>query len=269
MPRRADRTFGGRYKMSDQLRIDRDGPDGIVQIVLSRPDRRNALSSSMVADLTDELTRLDADDDVRVIAIRGAGPDFCAGADLREVRATIEAGILESLADAQALGDLFVTMRRLSKPIVAVVHGRALAGGCGLATACDLVVATDSASFGYPEVRLGFVAAMVMAILRRSTGESRAFELVALGETINAQTASEYGIVNRVFSDDSFEQQVKTFLEELASRSASAVSLSKRLLYQIDGADFEAAIGAGAQVNALARLTRDCQDGIDAFLGDK
>ena len=110
---------------------------------------------------------------------------------------------------------------------------------------------------------------MVMAILRRSTGESRAFELVALGETINAQTASEYGIVNRVFSDDSFEQQVKTFLEELASRSASAVSLSKRLLYQIDGADFEAAIRAGAQVNALARLTRDCQDGIDAFLGDK
>ncbi|TFG63296.1 MAG: enoyl-CoA hydratase/isomerase family protein, partial [Gemmatimonadales bacterium] len=168
-----------------------------------------------------------------------------------------------------ALGDLFLTMRRMSKPIVAVVHGRALAGGCGLATACDLVVAARGASFGYPEVRLGFVAAMVMALLRRSTGESRAFELVALGDTIDAQTAAEYGIVNRVFSDEKFDEQAVTYLTELASRSVSAVSLSKRLLYQIDGADFEAAIRMGAQVNALARLTDDCRDGIDRFLDDK
>jgi len=222
----------------------------------------------MVATLTSELSRLDSDRDVRVVAISGAGTDFCAGADLREVRASIDAGVLASLADAQALGDLFVTMRRMSKPIVAVVHGRALAGGCGLATACDLVVAARGASFGYPEVRLGFVAAMVMAILRRSTGESRAFELVALGETIDAQTAAQYGIVNRVFPDESFDEQVTTFLADLASRSASAVSLTKRLLYQIDGADFEAAIRAGAQVNALARMTDDCRDGIDRFLGD-
>jgi len=252
--------------MSEQLRIERNGTAGVIRIVLDRPDRRNALNASMIAELTGELSRLDTDDDVRVVAISGAGQDFCAGADLKEVRASIESGVLASLADAQALGDLFLTMRRMSKPIVAVVHGRALAGGCGLATACDLVVAASSASFGYPEVRLGFVAAMVMAILRRSTGESRAFELVALGETISAQTAAEYGIVNRVFPDAGFDEQVGTFLEELSQRSASAVSLSKRLLYQIDGADFEAAIRTGAQVNALARMTDDCRDGIDRFL---
>lgn len=254
--------------MSDQLRVERPDSEAVVRIVLDRPERRNALNASMVAALTSELSRLDSDGDVRVVAISGAGTDFCAGADLREVRASIDAGVLASLADAQALGDLFVSMRRMSKPIVAVVHGRALAGGCGLATACDLVVATRGASFGYPEVRLGFVAAMVMAILRRSMGESRAFELVALGETIDAQTAAEYGIVNRVFPDESFDEQVTTFLADLASRSASAVSLTKRLLYQIDGADFEAAIRAGAQVNALARMTDDCRDGIDRFLGD-
>ncbi len=254
--------------MNDQLRIERADSGAVVRIVLDRPERRNALNASMVAALTSELSRLDSDGDVRVVAISGAGTDFCAGADLREVRASIDAGVLASLADAQALGDLFVTMRRMSKPIVAVVHGRALAGGCGLATACDLVVAARGASFGYPEVRLGFVAAMVMAILRRSTGESRAFELVALGETIDAQTAAQYGIVNRVFPDESFDEQVMTFLADLASRSASAVSLTKRLLYQIDGADFEAAIRAGAQVNALARMTDDCRDGIDRFLGD-
>ncbi len=254
--------------MNDHLRVERVDSGAVVRIVLDRPERRNALNASMVAALTSELSRLDSDSDVRVVAISGAGTDFCAGADLREVRASIDAGVLASLADAQALGDLFVTMRRMSKPIVAVVHGRALAGGCGLATACDLVVAARGASFGYPEVRLGFVAAMVMAILRRSTGESRAFELVALGETIDAQTAAQYGIVNRVFPDESFDEQVTTFLADLASRSASAVSLTKRLLYQIDGADFEAAIRAGAQVNALARMTDDCRDGIDRFLGD-
>jgi methylglutaconyl-CoA hydratase len=255
--------------MTEQLKVERGGIAGVVRIVLNRPDRRNALNASMIAELTSELSLLDADDDVRVVAISGAGTDFCAGADLREVRASIESGVLASLADAQALGDLFLTMRRMSKPIVAVVHGRALAGGCGLATACDLVVAARGASFGYPEVRLGFVAAMVMALLRRSTGESRAFELVALGDTIDAQTAAEYGIVNRVFSDEKFDEQAVTYLTELASRSVSAVSLSKRLLYQIDGADFEAAIRMGAQVNALARLTDDCRDGIDRFLDDK
>ncbi|MFW6088762.1 MAG: enoyl-CoA hydratase/isomerase family protein, partial [Gemmatimonadota bacterium] len=191
------------------------------------------------------------------------------GADLREVRASVEAGVLASLDDAQALGDLFIEMRGMRRPVVAVVHGRALAGGFGLATACDLVVAARSARFGYPEVRLGFVPAMVMAILRRSTGERRAFELVALGETIDAGTAADYGIVNRVFDDDEFDALVAALLDELAGHSASAVALTKRLLYQIDGVEFAAAIRTGADVNALARLTDDCRAGIDRFLDRK
>ncbi len=177
--------------------------------------------------------------------------------------------MLASLDDAQALGDLFIEMRAMRRPVVAVVRGRALAGGCGLATACDLVVAARSARFGYPEVKLGFVPAMVMAILRRSTGERRAFELVALGETIDAATAADFGLVNRVFDDDEFDARAAAFLEDLAGRSASAVALTKRLLYQIDGVDFAAAIRTGAEVNALARLTDDCRAGIDRFLDRK
>ncbi|MFQ5529459.1 MAG: enoyl-CoA hydratase/isomerase family protein [Gemmatimonadota bacterium] len=253
--------------MSEPIRVERDD-DGVARIVLDRPDQRNALNAALVAELTAEFSRLDADDDIRVVVLTGAGPDFCAGADLREVRASMEAGAGAGLDDALALGELFVSMRRLSKPIVAVVHGRALAGGCGLATACDLVLAGRSARFGYPEVRLGFVAAMVMAILRRSTGETRAFELVALGEAIDADTAERIGIVNRVFADAELEAQAAAVTVDLASRSASAVSLTKRLLYQIDGADFEAAIRAGAEVNALARQTDDCRAGIDGFLKD-
>jgi methylglutaconyl-CoA hydratase len=220
----------------------------------------------MVTELMDSLALADADDRIRVVALSGAGPDFCAGADLEEIREAVEQGILASLVDAEALGELFLLLRRMDTPVIAVVHGRALAGGCGLATACDMVLAASEARFGYPEVRLGFVPAMVMAILRRSVGEKRAFELISLGETIEADVAESIGLVNRVFPADLFEAEVDGFLRDLSSRSASAVSLGKRLLYQIDGASFEAAIRTGAQVNALARLTDDCQDGIDTFL---
>lgn len=252
-----------------QIRIEREAPSGIVTIVLDRPERRNALNAALVAELRHALAELSADDSVRVVALRGEGTDFCAGADLREVRDAVESGVMASLEDAQALGDLFVEMRRLRLPVVALVRGRALAGGCGLATACDLVLAAESARFGYPEVGLGFVPAMVMSILRRSVGETRAFELVALGRTIDAATAAEYGLVNRVLSDDGFEAAGAAFLGELAGRSASAVALTKRLFYQIDGVDFESAIRTGAEVNALARLTDDCRAGIARFLDRK
>jgi methylglutaconyl-CoA hydratase len=252
--------------VQELVRNEVDGKAGIARIILNRPERRNALNTGMVTELMDSLALADADDRIRVVALSGAGPDFCAGADLEEIREAVDQGILASLVDAEALGELFLLLRRMDTPVIAVVHGSALAGGCGLATACDMVLAASDARFGYPEVRLGFVPAMVMAILRRSVGEKRAFELISLGETIEAEAAESIGLVNRVIPAEHFEAEVDGFLRDLSSRSASAVSLGKRLLYQIDGASFEAAIRTGAQVNALARLTDDCQDGIDTFL---
>jgi methylglutaconyl-CoA hydratase len=252
--------------VEDAIRNEIDPRAGVARIVLNRPDRRNALGAELVAELKESLALAEADDRVRVVAIAGEGPDFCGGADLREVRESVEEGVLASLLDAESLGDLFLLLRRMETPVVALVHGRALGGGCGLATACDLVLASEGARLGYPEVRLGFVPAMVMAILRRSVGEKRAFELVALGDAIDAATARDWGIVNRVFPDATFREDAAAFVADLASRSVSALALSKRLLYQIDGASFEASIRAGAQVNALARLTDDCQEGFRAFL---
>lgn len=248
------------------LEVAIDATSGVNRILLDRPERRNALDAALVAELKEALSLAAADERVRVVSLAGNGPDFCAGADLREVQASTEEGPLASLADAESLGELFILMRRLDKPIVALVHGRALAGGAGLATACDLVVAARGARLGYPEVRLGFVPAMVMAILRRNVGEKRAFELVASGEPIGAEQARDIGLVNRVFDDDSFEEEAAAYVEELAGRSASALALGKRLLRQTDGQAFEAAIAAGAQVNALARLTEDCREGIRRFL---
>jgi methylglutaconyl-CoA hydratase len=200
------------------------------------------------------------------VLLSGAGSDFCSGADLSGLQKTSQAGVLENMADARNMAELFVEMRRHPRPIVAAVRGRALAGGCGLATAADLILAAESARFGYPEVNIGFVPAMVMAILRRSLSEKRAFELITMGEVISAQTALDMGLVNRVFADDTFDIDVDAYVGKLAAKSASAVSLSKHLLYHMDGMSFEAAIEAGVHINAIARATEDCKRGVERFL---
>jgi methylglutaconyl-CoA hydratase len=239
---------------------------GVATLVMNRPEKRNALNRELVAALADALERAAADDEVRVVMLRGAGSDFCSGADLAELERIAEMGPEASLADASVLGDLFVAMRRHPKPIVAAVHGRALAGGAGLATACDLVVASEDAELGYPEVHLGFVPAMVMAILRRKVGESRAFELATRGDRIPAPDARDLGLVNRVFPADRFDDEAASYAAALAARPTSAVQLSKRLLYGLDGVGFEDGIARGAEVNAIARLTEACREGVRRFL---
>ncbi len=246
--------------------VDVDGASGVATISLNRPAKRNALNALLVDELTDAAAWADADSRVNVILLRGEGKDFCAGADLEEISELMEAGVEEQVADADALGDLFLVLRRIATPVVAAVHGHALAGGCGLATACDVVLASEDARFGYPEVKIGFVPAMVMAMLRRAVGEKRAFDLVATGRIIDAATAERYGLVQHVYPAADFGDRARAFVEELAGRSASALALSKRLLYQTEGLSFEAAVRAGANVNVLARMTEDCRRGVRGFL---
>jgi methylglutaconyl-CoA hydratase len=174
--------------------------------------------------------------------------------------------VTENLEDAQSLMELFSLIRHVRVPVVAAVRGRALAGGCGLATACDIVLAAHSARFGYPEVRIGFVPAMVMAILRRNVSEKRAFELVTHGSEINAIEAERIGLINHVFDDGKFEEEVEAFISGFEKVSRSAVMLAKRLLYHMDGMTFDTALQAGVDVNAIARMTEDCQKGIAGFL---
>ena len=239
--------------------------DGVARITLHRPEKRNAMNPEMVAELRAALDRAAADSAVRVILLRGEGRDFCAGLDLKALTQSDE--VLDHMASARALAELYLEMRRNPKPIVSAVHGRAIGGGCGLATASDLIVATDTAEFRYPEVNLGFVAAIVMSLLRRLVGEKRAFEIVALGESIPVATALELGIVNHVFATDEFDAQVDAYVANIASKSASAISLTKDLFYHIDGMTFEAAIHAGLYGNALARMTPDARKGFHQFLG--
>jgi methylglutaconyl-CoA hydratase len=239
---------------------------GIARITLNRPERRNALDQELLTELREALRASSVDNDVRVVLLAGAGKDFCSGMDLRTLGANVADDVATFQAEARNMAGLLLDMRRHPRPIIAAVHGRALGGGCGIATAADMVLAADSAQFGYPEINIGFVPAIVMAILRRLVSEKRAFELLACGETITAQTALDYGIINRVFSAGIFEHSVEEFVANLASKSTSALTLAKELFYRTDMMQFEAAIEAGAEVNALARTTRDFQRGIEKFL---
>lgn len=240
--------------------------DGVLRLELRRPEKRNAIDAAMVHALSRELAAAQLDGDVRVVELRGAGKDFCAGADLAELLESANKSPDENRAAAQDLGNVFIAIRKLPKPVVAVVHGRALAGGCGLATACDLVLASEEASFGYPEVQRGFVPAMVMAMLRRTVGEKAAFELVATGRILTAREAEQLGLVSRVFSEREFEDGVRDMVARLAASSPSTLAFIKRQFYEIEGRSFEDAVALGAQVNAVARATPDFKQAVESFL---
>jgi len=240
--------------------------NSVAGITLNRPEKRNALNDELIAEIKHGLSQAAADGNVRAIVISGAGKDFCSGADLSALQKIAQASVSDNADDARSLLDLFVQIRQIPVPVIAAVKGRALAGGCGLATACDLVLASETARFGYPEVKIGFVPAMVLAILRRNVSEKRAFELITRGEEIGAAYAKEIGLANQVFSDETFESDVDEYLKRFTQVSSTAVALTKSLLYQVDGLAFLEALETGADVNVIARMTEDCQQGIARFL---
>jgi len=238
----------------------------VARLTLNRPEKRNALNEALIGGLKDSLRRANENAAVRAVVISGAGSDFCSGADLASLQKIADGSVAENTADARSLMELLLLIRQVSVPVVAAVRGKALAGGCGLASACDIVLASADAQFGYPEVKIGFVPAMVMAILRRNVSEKRAFELITRGEQISAAEAREFGLVNQVFPEEDFEAAVTAYVNGFANVSKSAVALTKTLLYQMDGLSFSDALQTGVDVNVIARMTEDCQEGIARFL---
>jgi len=240
--------------------------EGVLTLTLNRPEKRNALDTAMIEALHQALDAADLDAGTRVVAVRGAGKDFCAGMDLDELLASADRTPQENFESAFRFGELFIRLRGLSQPVVAVVHGRALAGGLGLATACDLVLAHPRAAFGYPEIQRGFVPAMVIALLRRTVGEKMAFDLVATGRLLGAAEALGAGLVSRILSEREFEAEADAVLRQLAAASPTAAALTKKQFYEIEGRSFRDAIRLGAEVNALARTTGDFRAAIQKFL---
>ncbi len=239
--------------MSSEPRLKIGMYGGIGRATLARPSAQNALDVQMIVELRQALDEFEADPDVRAVLIAGEGDHFCAGTDVGELAALLETTEGGASDDAWTLGRLFLGIRQMTKPVIAAVQGRALAGGAGLATACDMVLAREDAVFGYPEVRLGAVPALVMTMLRRSVGEKHAFDLVASGRMVNAAEAERLGLVSRVLSMDAFDGEVERIVLGIASHSSHGMAYTKRLFYALDGMTFRDSIDEGVKTNAEAR----------------
>jgi methylglutaconyl-CoA hydratase len=248
------------------IRMTAEGAIG--RITLARPEKKNALDRTTADELAEALFAL-SEADVRVVAIDGEGADFCAGADLAALEAMLDAPRQQHLDDAKALAHVFHTIRRMEKPVVALVKGRAYAGGAGLATACDIVLAHEDARFAYPEITIGFVPAMVMTMLRRSVGEKIAFDLVSTGRVLKAEEARSIGLVSRVFPSREFDTVSQGVLEQLAAAAPSAMAATKSLFYKLDTIGFLDSISAGIVANADARATPAFREGVKRFTSRK
>jgi methylglutaconyl-CoA hydratase len=246
-----------------RIRLLRDGAVG--RIVLARPEKKNALDRQAADELFAALAQFEGDATIRAIHLAADGDDFCAGADLEALERTLDAGTEVHREDAEALGRVFLAIRALMKPVICSVRGRALAGGAGLATACDLVLAHEGAEFGYPEVRVGFVPAMVMTMLRRAVGEKHAADLVLTGRIINAEEAERIGLVSRVVPAATYDEEVDATLQQISRAPSTALALTKWLFYKMDSLSFEDGIAAGVVTNVEARSTDDFKKGVRRF----
>ena len=246
-----------------RIRLLRDGAIG--RIVLARPEKKNALDRQAADEVFAALAQLEGDATIRAIHLAADGDDFCAGADLEALERTLDAGTEVHRQDAEALGRVFLAIRALMKPVVCSVRGRALAGGAGLATACDIVLAHEGAEFGYPEVRVGFVPAMVMTMLRRAVGEKHAADLVLTGRVINAEEAERIGLVSRVVPAATYDDEVDATLQQISRAPTTALALTKWLFYKLDSLSFDDGVAAGVVTNVEARSTEDFKKGVRRF----
>ena len=241
--------------------------DRIVWLTLNRPEKRNALNAELIASLNTHLEELKHDDKVRVIIIRGKGENFCAGADLGYLQQLQQNTYEENLADSKNLASLFLQIQHHPKLIIAQVHGSALAGGCGLATVCDLCFSTPDANFGYTEVNIGFIPAIVSYFLIRKTGETRAKELLLTGKWLKGEEAVAYNLINGVHAANMLDEEVIKLATKVAfNTSASSVAMTKQLMAGVYGLSPEEAMKLATEKNAEARATEDCKKGIHAFL---
>jgi len=252
------------------LAIEHSRDGRIVTLTLNRPDKRNALSQSLVKELTKVVDSLGQDAFVRVIVLTGAGDVFSAGADLEALSAMSTATYEENLADSEALAALFLAMRSSPKIILGKINGHAIAGGSGLVAACDVSFASEDAKFGFTEVRIGFVPALVSILLRSRIGETPLRDVLLSGRLFSATEAHTLGLVTNVCKDANLESEVLEYAEKIArNTSESAVSATKQLLVETSELSFADALGVAARWNAKARGSTDCQAGIKAFLSKK
>jgi methylglutaconyl-CoA hydratase len=245
------------------LKLEYDGELAI--ITLARPDKRNAISTQMIEDLLASLAEVQSSS-ARVGILTGEGKAFCSGMDLDELRAIATRSPVEHLEDSRRMARLFRTVYSFPKPLIAAVNGHALAGGCGLATLADFTISVPDAKFGYTEVRIGFIPALVSVFLRRQIGEKRTRDLALTGRLFDAAEAREMGLVNLVVAAEELMAEARKLAATLIAASPTSLARTKRLLVEFSEKDLDREISMAIQENADIRSTADFREGLASFL---
>jgi methylglutaconyl-CoA hydratase len=241
--------------------------DRVAYLTLDRAEKRNALNYDVVAELKLAFEAAEQDESCKVIVLRANGKAFSAGADLESIQAMQDYEYDDNLADSTHLMQLFLQIYTLKKVVIAQIQGHAIAGGCGLATLCDFAFAVPEAKFGYTEVKIGFLPAIVSVFLLRKIGEGRTKQLLLTGDLISAAEARELGLINYVVSADELTNRVEAFAQKLClENSANSLEVTKELVARVQDLPLEAALRYAAQQNATARSSDDCRRGVGAFL---
>lgn len=236
-------------------------------ITLNRPEKRNALSYELVAELRLAFKAAEDDEQVKIIILKANGDAFCAGADLNYLRELQTNSLEQNIVDSDNFKDLLQQIYQLRKIVIAQVHAHALAGGCGLATVCDFTFAAPGATFGYTEVRIGFVPAIVLVFLLRKIGESNARQLLLSGSIISAGQALSIGLIHHISKKEALETDVRDFaLQLIEKNSAYAMGVTKQMIAKVQSMTMPEALAFSSEMNAKARGSEDCKRGIDAFL---
>ncbi len=239
----------------------------IASITLNRPDKRNALNPTLIAEITHAFTALRTDDSVKVIVLRANGKVFCAGMDLAYLQQISENSVMQNKADSQTFHEMLYAIYTSPKPVIACVQGAAIAGGCGIASVCDVVIAAREKSlFGYSEVKIGFIPAIVSVYLVKRIGGMQAQRLLLTAENISAEEAFRVGLITNVVDDNDLDTAVHEAAQMLAANSSSAMALTKEIIAGLGNMSLESALKYAVSMNAIARTTDDFKRGIAGFL---
>jgi methylglutaconyl-CoA hydratase len=245
------------------LKFERDGKIAIV--TLNRPEKRNAISTPMIEDIFAALNAAQEDSSIRVVILTGAGKAFCSGMDLETLQAIAKQSHDENLADSRRMARMFQLAYGFPKPLITAVNGAAIAGGCGLATLSDFTVAAPEAKFGYTEVRIGFIPALVSVMLRRQVGEKHARDLLLTGRIIDAADAFRLGLVNEIVPLEDLLKRAREVAIMYLESSPVSLAMTKRLLMSHDNRMHEE-LELATQENARIRGTEDFREGLASFL---
>jgi methylglutaconyl-CoA hydratase len=240
--------------------------EGIATITLNRPEKRNAISYELIADLIAALEQAAGSSSVRVVIVTGAGKAFCSGMDLENLKQLTGRSHEQNVKDSETMAQLFRALYDCPKPTIAAVNGAAIAGGTGLATLCDFTLAVPEAKFGYTEVRIGFVPAIVSSFLIANIGEKRARDLLLTGRIFGAEEAHKLGLVNEIVAPEQLIQRAQELARQLMENSPTSLQATKKLLSSYTKERLDEQLGQAVEANAAIRQTADFKEGITSFL---